>query len=306
MIGTSPFSFTGSTMTGMTIDQQGNIYIAARTQNSSSIIKVTAAGVASALTIPSNITPAISNPQGVAVDAMGNRYIVDTANSRIVEITSAGVGSVLRISGLTSPATLSSLVFGVTVDSSGNIYIPDWTNNRLVFVNVSGAALSAFATTNAGSTSTDSPKTATVTNLGNQPLVFSADPGYTPDFSQPTGSINQCLNSHFADVGYSLQCFRAVHAAIQWQPERRHYCHRQHAERCQQHATDFCQWYGNQSRRHDSRRGFHQPNQRKYRAIAYRDRCRDRHDQRAHINGPNRDSHVYGYGGFDDGIAEWR
>jgi sugar lactone lactonase YvrE len=213
VIGTSPFSFTGSTMTGMTIDQQGNIYIAARTQNSSSIIKVTAAGVASALTIPSNITPAISNPQGVAVDAMGNRYIVDTANSRIVEITSAGVGSVLRISGLTSPATLSSLVFGVTADSSGNIYIPDWTNNRLVFVNVSGAALSAFATTNAGSTSTDSPKTATVTNLGNQPLIFSADPGYTPDFSQPTGSISQCLNAT------SLTSGTACNVSVQFTPQ---------------------------------------------------------------------------------------
>jgi DNA-binding beta-propeller fold protein YncE len=194
VIGTGSYTFTGSTVTGMTIDSQGNIYVAARTQNSSSIIKVTAAGVGSEVAIPNNITPAISNPQGVAVDAFGNLYIVDTANTRIVKITNAGVASVLSISGLTSPATLSTLVFGVTVDSAGNVYIPDWTNNRIVFVNVSGAALT-FASTNRGSTSSDSPKAATVTNLGNQPLVFSANPTYTANFSSNTSDTNLCTST---------------------------------------------------------------------------------------------------------------
>jgi DNA-binding beta-propeller fold protein YncE len=77
VINTGGYSFTGSTLTGLTIDSQGNIYAAARTQNNSSIIKVTAAGVVSVLPIPDNITPAISNPQGVAVDPMRNIYIVD-------------------------------------------------------------------------------------------------------------------------------------------------------------------------------------------------------------------------------------
>lgn len=194
VIGSGSFSFTGSTLTGMTIDAQGNIYAAARTQNSSSIIKITAAGVASAVPIPNNITPAISNPQGVAVDSFGNLYIVDTANTRIVKITNAGVASVLSISGLPSPANLSTLVFGVTVDTAGNVYIPDWTNNRIVFVNVSGAALT-FTSTNKGSTSVDSPKAATVTNLGNQPLVFSANPAYTASFSNNTSDTNLCTST---------------------------------------------------------------------------------------------------------------
>ena len=213
VISTGSFSFAGSTLTGMTIDQQGNIYIAARTQNTSHIIKVTAAGVASALTIPGNITPAISNPQGVAVDAMGNLYIVDTGNSRIVEITTAGVASALSIGGLTTPTTLGSLTFGATVDSSGNIYVPDWSNNRIVFVNVSGATLTAFATTKTGLTSTDSPKTATITNLGNQALVFSANPGFTANFSQPSGSTNPCLNST------SLASGTACNVSVQFTPQ---------------------------------------------------------------------------------------
>ncbi len=194
VIGTGSFTFTGSTVTGMTIDPQGSIYVAARTQNSSAIIKVTAAGVASAVAIPGNITPVIGNPQGVAVDAFGNLYIVDTFNSRIVKITSAGVASVVSISGLTSPATLSTLLFGVTADTAGNLYIPDWTNNRIVFVNVSGAVLT-FANTNRGSTSSDSPKAATVTNLGNKPLVLSANPAYTTNFSNNTSDTNLCTST---------------------------------------------------------------------------------------------------------------
>jgi hypothetical protein len=111
---------------------------------------------------------------------MGNIYIVDTGNSRIVKVTTAGATSTLSLSGLSNPSTLGSLLFGVTTDPSGNLYIPDWTNNRIVFVNVSGSDLT-YASTNVGSTSSDSPKAATVTNIGNQPLVFSAVPAFTTD-----------------------------------------------------------------------------------------------------------------------------
>jgi sugar lactone lactonase YvrE len=190
-IGTGSFSFTDSTLTGMTVDAQGNIYAAARTDNSSSIIKVTAAGVASELSLP-GITPPLSNPQGVAVDAMGNVYVVDSANSRIVRLTTAGVASALSISGLSSPSTLSGEGFGVTLDPSGNLYIPDFGNNRIVFVNVSGSAL-AFPSTGVGSTS--SPQIATVTNLGDLPLVIAAVPTYTLNFSEDTGDENLCALS---------------------------------------------------------------------------------------------------------------
>jgi sugar lactone lactonase YvrE len=206
VINTGSYSFEGSTLTGLTVDSQGTIYAAARTQNNSSIINVTASGVASAVAIPNNITPAINNPQGVTADAMGNIYIVDsvvtsipnsdtaTTNSRIVKITTAGVASVLSLSGPAS--SLASSVFGVTVDPFGNLYIPDWNNSRLVFVNVSGAPLTFPTPTGAGTTDTaDGPQTATVTNLGNQPLTFSANPTYTADFSSNGNDTNPCSSS---------------------------------------------------------------------------------------------------------------
>jgi sugar lactone lactonase YvrE len=197
VIATGAFPFTGSTLTGLTVDAQGNIYAAARTENDSSIIKVTAAGVASELTFP-GITPAISDPQGVAVDALGNVYVVDTENNRIVRLTTAGVASALGISGMPAPSTLGSTLFGVTLDSSGNLYIPDWSNNRLVFVNVSSAVL-AFPSTDVGSTS--SPQTATVANLGDLPLIFATVPTYTVNFSEDTGDENLCALSTSLEAG---------------------------------------------------------------------------------------------------------
>jgi sugar lactone lactonase YvrE len=191
VIGTGAFPFTGSTLTGLTVDAQGNIYAAARTDNSSSIIKVTAAGAASELSFP-GITPAISNPQGVGVDAMGNVYVVDTNNNRIVRLMTAGVASALSISGMPAPSTLGSTLFGVTLDPSGNLYIPDWSNNRIVFANVSGAVL-AFPNTDVGSAST--AQTATLANLGDLPLILATNPTYTVNFSEDSGDGNLCASS---------------------------------------------------------------------------------------------------------------
>jgi sugar lactone lactonase YvrE len=202
VLGTGSYSFSGSTLTGLSVDNQGTLYAAARTQNSSSIVKVTPSGVASLVSIPGNVTPAISNPQGVAVDPMGNLYIVDTAHNRIVQLTNAGVASVLNISGLPTPASLGPTLFGVTVDSSGNLYILDWTNNRIVFANVSGAALKFPTATRQGTTdSTDGPKTATVANLGNQPLIFSTNPNYSADFPNYSGDTNPCTSSTSLSAG---------------------------------------------------------------------------------------------------------
>jgi sugar lactone lactonase YvrE len=196
ILGTGIYTFPPSAVTGVAVAPNGTVYIAGGTSNTGHVIQVTAAGVASQLTA-TGIT--FSSPGGVAVDGMGSLYVVDQGLSRVVRITAAGVASVVSISGLPSPTTLSA-PFGVTSDAAGNLYIPDWNNNRIVFVNVSGAVLS-FASTKVGLTSTDSPKTATLTNLGNQPLVMSAGPTYIASFSQATGGTNQCFSSTSLTAG---------------------------------------------------------------------------------------------------------
>ena len=190
VIGTGSFITSSLGITGVAVDSLGNIYIpdGYAGTDPSRVIKVTAAGVVSLLT-PNGIT--FSRPEGVSADGMGNVYVTDAGHNRIVEITTAGVASVLAISGLSAPTTLGA-PFGVTVDPFGNLYIPDAGNNRVLFVNVSGSAL-AFPTTGTGTAS--AAKTATVTNLGNQPLVFSTNPTYTANFSVNSADINPCTSS---------------------------------------------------------------------------------------------------------------
>jgi sugar lactone lactonase YvrE len=194
VVGTGSYTVSSEGNTGVAVDSMGNIYIPDGYAGSdpSRIIKVTAAGVVSLLT-PTGIT--FSRPEGVSVDAMGNIYVTDAGNNRIVKITTAGMASVLQVSGLPTPTTLGS-PFGVTVDPSGNLYIADSGNGRIVFVNVSGVSLTFPTPTGAGTTdTTDGPQTATVTNLGNQPLVFSASPTYTADFSSDGNDTNPCTSS---------------------------------------------------------------------------------------------------------------
>jgi uncharacterized protein (TIGR03437 family) len=200
VIGTGSFTTSSLGITGVAVDSMGNIYIpdGYRGSDPSRVIKVTASGIASLLS-PAGIT--FSRPEGVSVDGMGNIYVADGGNNRIVEITTAGVASVLAINGLSSPTTLGA-PFGVTVDPFGNLYIPDSGNNRALFVNVSGAALTFPHLTGVGTTdTTDGPQTATVANLGNQPLIFSTSPTYTADFPFNSSDENPCTSSTSLSAG---------------------------------------------------------------------------------------------------------
>src|ERR1051326_8498959 len=85
----------------------------------------------------------------------------------------------IRVSAKFSAALVTvTLVMRLLDQSTGKMFPVDWSNNRITKVTVTSAALN-FADTRIGATSTDSPKTATVTNLGNQCLIFSANPSYT-------------------------------------------------------------------------------------------------------------------------------
>ncbi len=177
---------SNSGVTGVAVDPSGNVYIADRGNNR--VVKVSPSGAASLVTLTGGLS--LSVPQGVAADGCGNLYILDSGHSRVIELTTAGIASVVPTPG----QTLSTLGYGIATDANGNILLADSRNNRLVKVDVTGASL-GFANTRIGLTSSDSPKTATVTNMGNQALTFSADPSYTVDFSENTSDTNLCTSS---------------------------------------------------------------------------------------------------------------
>jgi sugar lactone lactonase YvrE len=186
VVATPGFTPGDISVLGVAVDAAGTVYLPDSVNNR--VIKVTAAGAAS-LVAPEGLTPALSAPQGVAVDGFGNLYIADAGNNRLVEVTSAGVALVMPTPGLTP--TLGTF-FALAADSSGNVLVPDFGDNRIVELNVGGASL-AFPNTGVGATS--SPQTAAVTNIGDLPLVFSANPAYTANFSENSGDTNLCTSS---------------------------------------------------------------------------------------------------------------
>ena len=188
VVATPGFTPAVLSVLGVAVDGAGTVYFPDAENNR--IIKVTAAGAAS-LVVTEGLTPVLSSPQGVAVDGFGNLYIADAGNDRLVEVTSAGVASVMPTPGLTDPSTLGTF-YAIAADASGNILVPDFSNSRIVELNVTGASL-AFPNTGVGSTS--SPQTATVTNIGDLPLVFAANPAYTANFSENSGDENLCAGS---------------------------------------------------------------------------------------------------------------
>ena len=135
----------------------------------------------------------------LAVDAAGNLYIADYGNNVIRRVdaatqiitTIAGTGPCAGYPGSAcyngdgGPATGADLTpEGLTVDAAGSLYIADSTNQRIRRVAATDAQMN-FATSIGSSSAVD---IATVSNVGNAPLDFSAiasstnfatDPGTT-------------------------------------------------------------------------------------------------------------------------------
>ena len=78
----------------------------------------------------------------------------------------------------------------MAVDGSGNVYVADDDNNAVKEIHAATLPSLTFASTQLGSTSSDSPQSVTIQNIGNQPLNAVA-PGLVvtgPNFVQVAGS----------------------------------------------------------------------------------------------------------------------
>jgi sugar lactone lactonase YvrE len=174
---------------GVAVDSVGDVYIADTTN--SRIRKVSGGSITTVAGHGGNVYggdyngPATSAqlylPTGVAVDSVGNFYIVDTDNARIRKVsdgvisTVAGNGS-YGFSGDNGPATSAQLqATGVAVDSAGNLYIADNGNNRIrkvsggLITTVAGDGTQGFSGDNgpAASAELNGPASIAVDSAGN-------------------------------------------------------------------------------------------------------------------------------------------
>jgi sugar lactone lactonase YvrE len=146
------------------------------------------------------LSSGLLDPSAVAVDGLGNTYIVDKGHSRVVKLSSSGVQTNLG-NGLASPT-------GVAQDGAGNIYISDTANDRVVKVTPNGdqtAILSGLNTPEG--VAVDGAGNLYVADAGNDRVLKLAADGVTQStvgsgYARPTGVAVDGVGDVFvADFG---------------------------------------------------------------------------------------------------------
>ena len=124
-------------------DASGNVYVG--DAGNQLIRKITPAGLVSTLAGSGSIgsnnglgsSASFWEPDGLALDALGNVYVADGSNNLIRKITPGGLVSTFAGSGVQGLAngTGTSAAFnnpwGITIDAAGNIFVVDNGNNQI-------------------------------------------------------------------------------------------------------------------------------------------------------------------------------
>jgi secreted PhoX family phosphatase len=128
---------------GLTIDGEGNLYIASSAN--AAIMKISASGLISTLTVNRSFGASlIGTPEGITHDAEGNLYFTDVLNDVIGRIapsgllnTIAGDNSSGNSDGMGGAAQFNN-PFGITIDVQGDLYITDAGNAAIRKITKSG------------------------------------------------------------------------------------------------------------------------------------------------------------------------
>lgn len=164
---------------GVAVDGIGNVYIS--DTNNYEVLKETLSDGSYSETVALSSSD-VESPYGLAVDAAGNIYVADYSYSEIFKATLAGGVYTVSTVGLNVAYPEC-----VAVDAAGNIYTAD-NNDLTIKLDLADPPVLSFATTSAGSTSSDSPQIVTFGNIGNELLTIGA----------PSTGSNPTISNGFA------------------------------------------------------------------------------------------------------------
>ncbi len=223
----------------LALDAAGNLYIADRADYRIRVVSA-ATGVISTVAGTGGVCTAgftcgdggaatsamLATPNAIALDAAGD-LLIATADQQIRKVNAAtGIINTIAGNGTTCADSTTACgdggsaaqaqfneVQGLTLDGAGNLLIADATQNRVREITATAAPLN-FASTAVGSTSSDSPQTVTVNNIGNAALTFSApsngtNPSVSPNFSLGTGTC-PLVTTTSADLAAGASCTQPI------------------------------------------------------------------------------------------------
>jgi sugar lactone lactonase YvrE len=179
-----PLELTGPP-SGVAVDGNGNLFVAVPAEGgkATAVYMETPSGNGY---IQSSIGSGLKNAVSVAVDACGNVYIGDLESGSVYKETLSN-GSYTQSTLIANAGAPGALA----VDGSGNVYVGSEVGMAIwLSYPVSTAALN-FNSSVFGQTSSDSPMTVTVANLGNSALKISAV-NFPPDFPEGSSGPGEC------------------------------------------------------------------------------------------------------------------
>jgi NHL repeat len=147
------------------------------------IVQVTPGGAATVLTVTTPAVPdapalpAPTNPTGLSFDAAGNLYILDGTLNTITEFYTNQTSAVLAVANPAALSYPSALASSAGSQSFVVANLGGGTENNLVYLNGNSVTF-AFGSQTDGTSS--SSQTATVANIGNEPMTLNKSGYYNP------------------------------------------------------------------------------------------------------------------------------
>ena len=188
------------------IDSAGDVFVdeinpsSSTTLPASTILELTPFGAGYSVGfVDGNLT----DIRAMTVDAAGDVYLAQGNNGGAMEEvpTSSGYNRDPLIGA-------ASAITGVALDGHGNVYLAQASATYAVReLDLATPSLVPFATTQIGSTSSDSPRSIAILNVGNAPLTFtlpasSTNPTLTSGFTLTNGS--SCLQLTASSLAFSV------------------------------------------------------------------------------------------------------
>jgi trimeric autotransporter adhesin len=209
-----PFTDTGANTqsniryVGLAFDVAGNLYVGEGSGDVTveRVLKLPRSGSGWGTQVV--VASGLANPQSVAVDPAGNvvianNYLYNTTDNQAVGNPYTYTAVFVPWNGTTYgapqilPINITYDLYSLAMNSQGSIFVGTAINSAssILQFNRSVAPSLTFASTPVGSTSSDSPKTVPILNIGNAALTISGstpDPTYPTNFPENTADTNLC------------------------------------------------------------------------------------------------------------------